>query len=126
MTDSEKHQDDQAADDAESSRKRSETWSEAHEAFERLSVEEKAFFLVESAFDTVLSGLREAGDVVKDAMEDALSDLEKRKQEARRRANTEGEAAEEQSEETQTDGSDTGDADLTGDGSTSERDESSG
>lgn len=110
MTDSEKHHDEQAngtagsekhADsghgDADtgsgSTRERSESWSHAHEAFERLSVEEKAFFLVESAFDTMLSGLREAGDVVRDAMEDALSDLEKRKQEARRHARTGNDAS---------------------------------
>ncbi|NNF03843.1 MAG: hypothetical protein HKN17_05190, partial [Rhodothermales bacterium] len=54
----------------------------AHEAFERLSVEEKAFFLVESAFETMVKGLREAGDAVKNAMDEALSDLEKRKREA--------------------------------------------
>lgn len=69
-----------------SSRKRSESWSKAHEAFERLNVEEKAFFLVESAFETMLTGLREAGDAVRNAMDEALSDLEKRKQEARGRA----------------------------------------
>lgn len=96
MTASEKHQDEHSNEKTEtehnedtgsgSSRERSESWSHAHEAFERLSVEEKAFFLVESAFDTMLSGLREAGDAVRDAMDEALTDLEKRKQEARRRA----------------------------------------
>ena len=112
MTDQEKHKDEHMNDPAAgtdddagaghsdqaggvgASRKRSESWKHAHEAFERLNVEEKAFFLVESAFETMLTGLREAGDAVKNAMDEALSDLEKKKQEARRRAQQEGEDGE--------------------------------
>ena len=51
---------------------RSKEYSQAKEAFKSLGVEERTFFLVESAVATVLDGLKKASDTLSDVMSEAF------------------------------------------------------
>ncbi len=55
---------------------RSKEYESTRDAFDDLGIEEKAFFLLESAVKAVADGLKKAGEQVSEAMKEASADAE--------------------------------------------------
>ncbi len=55
---------------------RSKEYESTRDAFDDLGIEEKAFFLLESAVKAVADGIKKAGEQVSEAMKEASADAE--------------------------------------------------